>query len=89
MHAVSIPPFQSACPMSVACINNGNCHTCDPQTYLPLDLRPKRTRALRRALSKEQVRNSGNAMREILLGVTLMTHVHGLCDVHGWGNTDE
>jgi hypothetical protein len=25
------------------------------QTFLPLDLRPKRTRAIRRALSKEQV----------------------------------
>ena len=26
------------------------------QSYLPLDLRPKKTRALRQALSKEQVR---------------------------------
>jgi large subunit ribosomal protein L35e len=25
-----------------------------PQAYLPLDLRPKKTRALRRALTKEQ-----------------------------------
>jgi hypothetical protein len=27
-----------------------------PQTFLPLDLRVKKTRALRRALTKEQVR---------------------------------
>jgi hypothetical protein len=29
-------------------------HPPSPQTYLPLDLRPKKTRAIRRALTKEQ-----------------------------------
>jgi large subunit ribosomal protein L35e len=31
-----------------------NAHAHPQQTYLPLDLRPKKTRAIRRALSKEQ-----------------------------------
>lgn len=31
---------------------------CAVQTFLPLDLRTKQTRAIRRRLTKEQVRNS-------------------------------
>jgi hypothetical protein len=64
------------------------CCCCPAQTYLPLDLRTKKTRAIRRRLSKEQVRvycwrestvgGMGLLIRQGQAGIT------PCCDVLGW-----